>query len=116
MKLLRATECSSRDATAVSRCTWLLVRAASSRKVVMTDLFFRGTAVEFMIPILSLTVADVDSMSCRNSMPFPIVFRFLLFLIADPLNIADLTFSSRRLYEDFFHCFAFVGGLLTIFG
>ena len=70
----------------------------------------------FRIPVLSLNVADVDGMSCRNSRLLPVILRFLLFLMAVAFDFADLTFSSRRLYEDFFCCFAFVSGLLTTFG
>ena len=67
----------------------------------------------FRIPILSGTVADVDGISCRNFMPFPLVLRFFLFLVNVALDFADLTFSSRRLYDDFFRYFAFGGGALT---
>ena len=68
----------------------------------------------FRIPILSLTGAGIDVMSCGNFMMFPVVLCFLLFLMAVALDFDDFTFSSRRLYHDFFHYLSFGGGLLTI--
>ena len=108
MKLLCVTECKARDATAVSRGAWPLIRAAGHGRVVITDRFFGRTTVAFRIPILFLTVTYVDGMSCRNSMLFQNVFRFLLFLIAAALDFDALTFSSRRLYKDFLLCFALI--------
>ena len=48
-------------------------------------------------------------------MPFPFVFCFFFFLLmAVAWEFADLTVSNSSLYEDFFHCFAFVGGLSVV--
>ena len=113
MKLLHTTEWKARDTSVEPRGAWPLVRAAGRRRAVMTGRFYRGAAVGFRIPILSLTVADVGGVSCRNFMPFPTVFRFFALPNCCGFRFCRFEFFGQKIVRGILSllCFAFVGGL-----